>query len=307
LRADVLAFHPAASDPLASLDRGPRGPPRRAAGPGVASLPSNLIPERSSIVKKTALWTVCLIALVAALPAFAADRAITNGIDLWRTTSNGTTFVDFKNHPIPAGFFCADSAPFTGRIGWRGIPVATGTAGSLGQTDTIVQRLDDATFNARGVAWTRIQVKALNFQSLRPIQTSCGLFTAKVSLNGAQPITRMRILRENGEGGRFEAPIAVNAKITFAPVGRAAGEVLELTKEVRFPPLPNQRWSSRSGPGGIQKVGMVLVDTDGDGRPDTYLPGTSNFAVGQARGLSKLTDQAIADCHTVDDEGHCVG
>ena len=79
-----------------------------------------------------------------ALPAAAADRVIVNGIDPWVTVAQGKTFADFSAQPIPAGFFCALSEPFTGRINLRGVPLVTGEPGALGKADTIIQRLDDA-------------------------------------------------------------------------------------------------------------------------------------------------------------------
>jgi hypothetical protein len=252
------------------------------------------------------VFACAVMIALAALPAAAWEQVIANGIDLWQTSSDGSTFVDFKNNPIPAGFFCAGSEPFTGRVGFKGLPVATATPGGLGVTDTILQRLDDAVFNKRGVAFTRLQMRSLNMISIAPVKTSCGLFRAKVSLNGEQPITRMRIIREGEQGGRFEAPIWVNAKITFTPVRGQLGEPLELLKEVRFPPLPNQRWSTTPKPATLQKAGFVTVDTDGDGAPDTFLPGTtSNFNVGRGTAF-KATQQVLLDCHIVDDEGHCV-
>jgi hypothetical protein len=159
-------------------------------------------------MRKLSAWMVVL-ALFLAIPTAAADRVIYNGIDLWRTVSNGSTYVDFSKNPLPAGFFCHKSEPFSDRIGFKGVPVATNVPGGLGQTDTIVQRLDNAVFNKKGVAFTRIQVRSLNFEGLAPVKTTCGLFIARVSLDGEQPITRMRIVRESSSGGRFFAPIHV--------------------------------------------------------------------------------------------------
>ncbi|HEX4963971.1 MAG TPA: hypothetical protein VF173_24305 [Thermoanaerobaculia bacterium] len=250
-----------------------------------------------------AVWLFAL-ALVAA-PALALDSTIYNGIDLWTTRGDGSTFADFAAHPIPAGFFCAKSAAFTGRIPMQGVPLATSVPGVLGRTDTIVQRLDDAVFNRKGVASTRLQVRALNFVSIAPVQTACGAFNASLMLDGEQPITRMQIVRENAQGGHFSAPISVNVKISFTPVGRAVTESLEIRKMVRFPPLPNQRWSSLPAQSYPQLKGFVLVDTDGDHVPDTYLPGISNFGVGQLRPRAQLTEKA-ADCHESDCGAHCV-
>src|SRR6185436_4942342 len=102
-------------------------------------------------------------------------------------------------------FFCANSAPFTGIVFLKGSPLATGTPGALGNTDTIVQRLDDAVFAKSGMATTRIQLRALNLVSMFPIKTSCGDFNVKAFLDGDQPITRMRINRENPNGGSYIA------------------------------------------------------------------------------------------------------
>lgn len=252
---------------------------------------------------RSRLFGVLALLLLIALPAVAGDRVIQSGIDLWYTPGNGTTFIDFAKSPIPAGFFCFDSAPFNGRIAFRGVPVATGEKGALGRTDTIVQRLDDAVFNKNGVAVTRIQMRVLHFESVRPIQTSCGAFRVEVKLNGAQPITRMRIVRESETGGRFFAPIAVNGKLVFTPVGRAAREILELTRNVRFPATDGIGWTDDPGQHKvIERSGFVLVDTDNDRVPDAYLPGTSaNFAAGVS---SRAEERVI--CHlTPDDEAHC--
>ena len=247
--------------------------------------------------------SVLALLLLIALPVSAADRVIQSGIDLWHTPGNGTTYIDFSKTPIPAGFFCFNSAPFSGRIVFRGIPVATGQKGVLGKTDTIVHRLDDTTFNKRGVAVTRIQVRVLHFQSVKPIQTSCGAFNVEVRLNGEQPVTRMRIVRENEKGGRFFAPIAVNGKLVFTPVGRAATEILEINRNVRFPANQGIAWADDFGKREIQRSGFVLVDTDNDRVPDTYLPGISaNFAAGLS---SVPLDKMPYWCHMNGTEMHC--
>ncbi|HEX6904695.1 MAG TPA: hypothetical protein VF789_33615 [Thermoanaerobaculia bacterium] len=262
-------------------------------------------------MRKLSVWIIVL-ALFAAIPVSAADRVIYNGVDLWRTVGNGATYADFSETAIPAGFFCHKSEPFTGRIAFKGVPVATNVPGALGLTDTIVQRLDDATFNKKGVAFTRIQVRSLNFESIAPVKTACGLFTAKVALDGEQPVTRMRIVRESAAGGRFFAPIHVNVKISFTPIGKPAAEPLEISKIIRFPPLPNQKWASQPTPTAAKYNGFLLVDTDGDLTPDTYLPGTSNFGVGQALDKGDLSqcqfspDNPIIDCHQQDNCTHCI-
>ena len=254
-----------------------------------------------------------VVLLLAALPMFAADRVIQSGIDPWRTPGDGSTFIDFSKTPIPAGFFCFKSAPFAGLMVFRGVPVATAEPGALRRTDTIVQRLDDAVFDKNGVATTRIQVRALHFVGVEPIRTACGAYSVEVHLNGEQPVTNMRIVREYENGGRFFAPIAVNGKLVFKPLGGSSGEVLELVRNVRFPANQGIPWADHFAPKqGVRRAGFVQVDTDNDRVPDTFLPGTStNFAAGASSrpGRNKGAETQLVYCHRVfgDDgeEYHC--
>jgi hypothetical protein len=259
-------------------------------------------------MKKLSVFAISALILALAVPAFAADRVIANGVDLWRTPGDGTSFADFSQESIPAGFFCPGSAPFTGRIIMQGIPIASSRPGALRNADTIVQRLDNATFNKRGVATTRIQMRALQFEGLTPVKTVCGEFKAHVRLDGEQPITTMRIVRDNEKGGRFFAPISVNIKISFEPVGRTTTEVWEIRKELRFPPAPRQEWASNRHASGSPIVnGFLKVDTDSDGAPDTFLPGTSNFAAGAPAFPEKVLSgqNPVPACHAAGEGQHC--
>lgn len=257
------------------------------------------------------LLGIFLLAFCLVSPVFAADRVIQNGIDVWMTKGDGKTFVDFAKTPIPAGFFCPGSAAFAGKVAFRGEPIVTSIPGALGKTDTIVQRLDNAEFDKRGVAVTRIQARALSLKSMEPVQTSCGKFDVSVALDGTQPTTRMRIIRDNAQGGRFSAPLALNTKMTFTPVGRINGETLEIAVPVRFPAAPNVPWRSRViAP---DPAGFVLVDTDGDRSPDTYLPGKSNFVAGKPSqpvmprkpGLAVNSGIWRYYCHAAEGHEHC--
>jgi hypothetical protein len=244
------------------------------------------------------------LAVLLAVPALAGDAVITNGIDLWRTPAAGGTFVDFAKEPLPAGFLCPNSAPFTGKVVLRGVPVKTKPANALREADTIIQRLDDAAFTKslpvinpfamrgndgtvrqvgasffRGqeVATTRIQVKAISFIGVRPVETGCGTYTVKASLSGEQPITEMVIVRERESGGSFYAPLSLNIRLTFTPV--AGGAPVELVKSIRFPAKPLSAWTSVPGRRAAYDS-FVSVDSDADGAVDVMLPGTSNFAAG---------------------------
>lgn len=229
------------------------------------------------------LYRLALCALVltmTAAPAAAFDRVIDSGLDVWITRGNGSTFMEFQDDPIPADFFCSGAEPFAGKIVFRGTPVATFPEGALGRTDTILQRLDEAVFDENGVAVTRLQIRALQFVSVEPLKNECGAFQVRVMLDGEQPITEMRIIRESALGGRFEAEVAVTAKLVFTPLS-GSGEILEIGREIHFPPRRNSYWAHRPGPGANEFEGFLVVDTDFNGQPDTFLPGTSrNFAAG---------------------------
>ncbi len=239
-----------------------------------------------------------LLGLSLALPATAATNIVYSGIDVWATRGDGRTFTDFKFEPIPSGFFCANSAPFEGRVTFQGEPITTGEGHELKRTDTIVHRLDDAVFDKRGRATTRIQVRALSLVSMAPVQTSCGQFNVKAVLDGEQPVTRMRIFRENDKGGFFIAPLALNVKLLFTPVNQPNARPLVLKQNVRFNNNPRQPWASDANGRAFVHEASVKVDTDGDGRPDTSLPGTSNFVAG----LGGQSKAAFYDgsCHYYD-------
>ena len=254
--------------------------------------------------------------LVVGLPLLAAETTIQRGIDVFTTRADGTTFFDFGQNPLPAGFFCERSEAFTERVALKGLPLATGAPGQLWGTDTIVERLDDANFDRDGVATTRVQVRALSLVSVAPIKTACGAFHVYVSLAGPQRTTAMRIYHTEKNGGNFVSPLAVNARITFIPVKpprNKAARALEVTKSFTFPasPLP---WSFQDS-AKARSIGSVVVDTNGDLIPDMQLPGRSNFMAGRLAmhsSANKLYYGECPDpcagptCHDAGGEMHCV-
>jgi hypothetical protein len=226
------------------------------------------------------------------MPAAAVDLVVDSGLDVWFTRDDGRTFFSFEKEPLPADFFCSGSAPFTGTIRFKGAPIATHPEGALGGADTILLRLDDAVFDEEGVAVTRLQMQALHFKGMELLENECGKFRAEVVLAGEQPITEMRIFREKTlalrdgsqvASGHFAAEVAVNAKLVLTPVGHK-GEVLEVPRKITFPPRPTFLWSSKPRVVTPRYQGFVVVDTNADGTPDTFMPGTSrNFSAGTVR------------------------
>ncbi|MEM9554466.1 MAG: hypothetical protein AAGC60_09415 [Acidobacteriota bacterium] len=258
---------------------------------------------RNQMLRTLAIGAVAAVLLAwAAMPAFGAD-VIRNGVDLWRTPA-GYSYLDFSDNPVPAGFFCSYSEPFTGRVVWTGVPLATQPKDSLNGTDTIVQRLDDAVFDDQGVAITRLRVRALSMASVEPIQTECGSFHVAARLDdGEQPTTEMRIIRAREGGGTFTSELELNVRLTFTPV--KGGTPLELTQTTYLPGSSLGAWSTeplRSDDEmdrAFHKAvrGFVTVDTNGDGLTDLTLPGVSNFyASGRAEVEGIGVDSTFGAC-----------
>ncbi|HSS77196.1 MAG TPA: hypothetical protein VLV54_10675 [Thermoanaerobaculia bacterium] len=258
------------------------------------------------------LLVALAIVLLGSVSPLVADNVIRHGVDTFTTTANGRTFYSFAKNPIPAGFFCADSAAFTGRVAFRGLPVETDTPGALHNADTVIERLDDAVFNERGVAQTRIQFKALSLVSIAPLQTACGAYHAYVTLAGNQRVTSMKIYRTQEGGGHFVSSLAVDAKISFIPVKPTkSARRLELAGSFTFPPtsLP---WSTTAG-AATKSIGNVMIDAKGTLRPDTLVSGSTNFWPGWQPGAALQTKGCVQceppTCHTdpATGEQHCNG
>lgn len=248
------------------------------------------------MVRSTALAALAL--LVLALPAIAAGPVIRAGIDPWVTVPEGTA-VDFKHNPLPAGFFCAASPAFSGQIWLRGVPLVSDNP-QMARYDTIVERLDNAVFNSRGVAPTRFRIRAMQLEGIQTFKNLCGEYSVQVTLDGEQPITRMRIVRQNSEGGRFVVTVKINTKVIFTRIDNPADR-LEFSYPVTFEPSPYHRWGYRDPQRDLKRVSGGRIDTDWDGIPDTFVRGTSNFSAGKG-GTTKFETPQVSHSghHTVE-------
>lgn len=228
---------------------------------------------------------VALVLALAATSAAGASEPVRKGVDVWVTVA-GKAHTSFVNEPIPAGFFCQDSRPFTGIVNLKGVPLAVTPGSGLGGVDTIVHRLDDAVFNDKGVASTRIQLMALSLASIEPIETSCGKYDLAVSLApGEQPTTTMSIFLENSLGGTYSAPLSLNTRLVFTPVGGDKRVRRELIRRVDLGPGDFSVWAYVMTP---RYTDGTKIDTRGEGRPNTLLPRASNFQAGIQPAVHKL-------------------
>jgi hypothetical protein len=201
-------------------------------------------------------------ALLVAVPGFAIDR-VAPGFDTWVTRGDGSTYYDFSAHPIPAGFFCKDSEPFTGRIAFAGVPIK-GADGA----DTLVERIDEAVFDRNGLASTRVQVRGLSLVGTAPITTSCGQFTVRATLSGGvQPLTNLVIRKTEENAGTFESRLALEVKLTFQRVGSALSDPsLTMEDKILFNVPTTAPWVALPQNEGV--ACFAVVDLNGDGRAE---------------------------------------
>jgi hypothetical protein len=236
----------------------------------------------SKALIRSAAGAALIFVSIGGSPLF-AGTVVHNGVDLWMTVA-GFAQASFANDPLPAGFFCEGSRPFTGVVKFKGVPLAVEPAGSLGTIDTVVRRLDDAKVDAAGEAVTRIQLMALSLVSTQPIETGCGPYDVAISLTGKQPVTTMRIFQAETSGGTYSAPLELNVKAVFTPVHGDKSGRREVIRRIDLGPSTHSVWAyinlPRYQPG-------VRIDTNGDGQPDTVLPPSSNFLAGVSPSVLK--------------------
>ena len=218
---------------------------------------------------------------LAALPAL-ADNTITAGIDIWQTKNDGNTYADLT---LPAGFFCTTSAALAAHVALAGNPIATSPSGVLGATDTVIERLGDATFNVNNQATVNAIVRAASFKSTSPVSvTGCSgssLWDVKSSAAPTQSAFPITITRPSSTatGGTFSGSVTISPRLTFTQQGTGVQRTLDQAA-VTFT-TSGAEWTFQPGSGGVTyTAGSVQIDTDGNGVVDTTVPHTSNFAAG---------------------------
>jgi hypothetical protein len=159
---------------------------------------------------RSGLMMLAVLVLLA-VPALAQD-VITRGTDPWYTAPDGSSYTDLN---LPAGFLDKDCSGYQGHVVLAGVPVEAKPADAYYYGDTLVERLEDAVFDANGVAKVKIVVRGLHFKGADALKTDCGEWSADVGLAKEQTPTEMTIVRENENGGYFTAPISVDTVWTF--------------------------------------------------------------------------------------------
>lgn len=145
------------------------------------------------------------LAILVGVPA--AAQVIPKGTDYWRTPLNGTKF-KFPDKDVEALCKKAPDPNWNHEVTLRGIP-AQGS-----DWDSAVARLEDAKFDRKGNASTRVQFRSLSLISTAPSDTPCGrlIWTARLA-KGPQPTTPMTITKKSAQGGVFQADLALRVEM----------------------------------------------------------------------------------------------
>lgn len=171
----------------------------------------------SKLILRTAMFGILFVSL-AALPVM-AQGGVLAGKDYWVTPANGMTHFTFPEGDVESLCGAPESTTWNHKVILQGVPAA----GS--DWDTVVTRLDNAVFDAAGLAFTRVQLSHLAFRG-SSAETPCGTINWSVGLAGRQRVTSMTIRRTSARGGIFNARLAVDAEFRgFDPNGIYVGSL----------------------------------------------------------------------------------
>jgi hypothetical protein len=152
---------------------------------------------------KALSFVLCLVVGLCALPVLAQD--IPAGDDVWDSLGGGATDVTLSS----ADWFalCGVTVPDTA-LQLKGYNIA-----GYGTGDTVVTRLDPASFANGNTVTVRIQLKRLSFVNDGP--HPCSPLTIRVTEDTSvtQLIDKMTITRNSASGGAFSANVPVKAVI----------------------------------------------------------------------------------------------
>lgn len=265
----------------------------------------------------------CALAVAAFLGGCCCNRygspgvspaATARGVDVFQTSTGAATSVDFAPTPIPPGFFCPGSPAFNGAVKLRGVPLSTNPPGVAGNSDTIVERLKDATFGSAPTT-VPVRVRALQLTSVDPLTINCAsgptTWRLDVCLCGDQPTTDIAVKVDEPCGcGHFDGSLRLKTCLRFTNtadnkvLGPLPQEVNLTIEKMPWCPKPMQRSVVITSP-------FSVKDCDDQ---DVKLPGTSDFFPGltcaqQAPGVDCWTEFAnLTQCHEgpSPDHPHCI-
>jgi hypothetical protein len=219
---------------------------------------------------KARILILGLTTLLCALPIWAQD--IPAGDDAWDSLGGGATNTTLTSADWRAlcGVAVGDTA-----VQLKGFNLA-----GQGTADTLVTRLDNASFASGNVATVRIQLKALSM--VNDGSHPCSPLTIRVRQDVAQNIGSMTITRTSAAGGTFTAQVPVNAIIEAVDAnGNVRGSTFVSGVLGDTSPSP---WAYGSGGGGISP-GALATRT-----------ATATTASSWKPGVDPVTQQPVRVC-----------
>lgn len=197
---------------------------------------------------------------------------IPTGWDLFQTEPEGT-FFNFEKMPIPAGFFAANSQPYTGTVKFEGgtLPSSYFNGQEITQVDTIVKREQPVSLSSAYPSYGTVstEMTALSLISVEPIKVQVGereeFWDVQVELSKHRPSRgTMNITKTDALGGTFESQLTVYPVFRFTRLEDGVEKILdtgtmEMTKEMqdkltlRATQVP---WRHAAPPGVLALKGM---------------------------------------------------
>lgn len=251
-------------------------------------------PARALRPKLAAGCTGLVLSLWAAAPAAGAPA----GFDLFETDPQQTVFRFGGDLAIPAAFFAPGSQPFQGIILLGGEEIGKFQNKPVGDTDTIVRRMNAAEVPSPGTMDTiPIELVALSLVSVAPITVTYNgkpseMWDVRATLSPTRMSTGdMTINRTSPQGGTFDSFFAVNPLFTFTRLSDGQKKTLDIG-QVPLSPVQRQKITLRA-------KGTPWVD---DCPPAALTVGGLNdqFCPSADRDEKKLTaEQALAAHHGI--------
>lgn len=221
---------------------------------------------RGGGLSRVVVLTVTAVGLGFMQPARSGVATIEPGFDLFETDPQATAF-NFP--PFPPGFFGPGSDPFMGEVNFTGVPLKVFGGHNVGDTDTVVQRLDVAT----PPDTIPIEIVALNLVSVQPITVTYNggqnpeRWDVNASLSPTQSMQgQMTIQSTSPNGGTFDSQLPVFPLFTFTRL--SDGQTRQL--DAGFLPPPQATFQANAVP---WRVGCVLPALSVPGLNDGFCPG----------------------------------
>lgn len=227
------------------------------------------------------MCVVCVIALVVVAGPAAGQLTLASGSDIFTTGADGQTTVDLSQYPVSDAFNGQTVTPTI--VTLSGKPIA-----GLGQTDTVVDRLQSVTFpGLHQPVRSSLRLTGLSLKGSVSVGGQAWNLLVSVSPTVASTGS-ITLTQTNSQGGTFDAAINVRPHLIFT--NPSTGDTVTIDCGFECDPIAlssqNAPWViasnggfSPSGAGVPSIANNTAYDGDGDGFADDLYK-KSNFYPG---------------------------